>query len=66
MDKGKTQSENKEHVTQIVKKSSLDQNEDTSALNRDGKENLFFENQVDVLTKQIEAIDFNRDMVIEF
>ncbi|XWS75103.1 hypothetical protein CRYUN_Cryun01aG0056200 [Craigia yunnanensis] len=66
-DKGKTQSENKEHVTKIVKKSYLDQNEDTRALNRDGKENLLsFENQVNVLTKQIEAIDFSRDMVIEY
>ena len=51
----------------MVKKSSLDQNEDTSALNRDDKENLFsFENQVDVLTKQIEATDVNGDLMIEF
>ncbi|XP_022748490.1 uncharacterized protein LOC111298055 [Durio zibethinus] len=66
-DKGKTQPGNKEHVTQIVKMSSVDQNEDTSALNRDGNENLFdFENQVNVLTKQVEAIDFNGALVIEF
>ncbi|XWS66119.1 hypothetical protein CRYUN_Cryun05aG0172800 [Craigia yunnanensis] len=65
--KGKIRPESKEHVTQLVKKSSLDQNEDTIALNRDDKENLLgFENQVDVLTKQIEAIDVNGDLMIEF
>ncbi|XVF83305.1 hypothetical protein PTKIN_Ptkin16aG0476200 [Pterospermum kingtungense] len=66
-DKGKTQSENNEHVTEIVK-SSLDQNEDTtSARIREDKENLLsFENQVDVLTEKFEAIDFGMDTVIEF
>ena len=66
MDKGKTQSENKEHVTQIVKKSSLDQNEDTSALNCYDRILFSFDNRVNVLTKQIEAIDFNGDLVIGF
>lgn len=41
--------------------------DDTGALIRDDKENLLsFENQVDVLTEQIEAIDFSKDLVIEF
>ncbi|XVE75324.1 hypothetical protein DITRI_Ditri12bG0085200 [Diplodiscus trichospermus] len=58
--KGKIQSESKEHVTQMVKQSWLDQNEDTNALNRNDKENLYsFKNQVDVLSKQMEAIDVN-------
>ncbi|XVF23713.1 hypothetical protein REPUB_Repub13aG0063500 [Reevesia pubescens] len=74
-DKGKIQPESKEHVTQTVKESFLN-HEDTSlyplenqllSLNCDDKENLFsFENQVDVLTKQIEATDLDEDLVIEF
>ncbi|GMI84857.1 hypothetical protein HRI_002155000 [Hibiscus trionum] len=54
-DKGKIQAK-----SQRVEKSSHDQNEEIIALNRDEKENLFsFKSQVDVLTKQIEAIDVN-------
>ncbi|XP_021295407.1 uncharacterized protein LOC110424991 [Herrania umbratica] len=60
------------HANQIVN-SSLNQNEDASGHplenqpHSDDKENLFsFENEVDVLSKQIEAIDFRGDLVIEF
>ncbi|KAK6228133.1 hypothetical protein SCA6_000473 [Theobroma cacao] len=60
------------HANQIVK-SSPNQNEAASGhplenqLHSDDKENLFsFENEVDVLSKQIEAIDFRGDLVIEF
>ncbi|GMJ11942.1 hypothetical protein HRI_004863400 [Hibiscus trionum] len=66
-DKGKIQPKRKEHVSQMGEKSSQDQNKEIIALNRDEKENLFsFKSQVDVLTKQIEAIDVNGDLVIEF
>ncbi|OMO71602.1 hypothetical protein CCACVL1_18136 [Corchorus capsularis] len=59
---------------QIVQKPCVNQNEDFSAQARenqlhysDDKENIFsFENQVDVLSKQIEAIDFRGDLVMEF
>ncbi|KAK8542208.1 hypothetical protein V6N12_014811 [Hibiscus sabdariffa] len=65
-DKGKIQPK-KEHVSQTGEKSCQDQNEGIIVLNRDEKENLFrFKSQVDVLTKQIEAIDVNGDLVIEF
>ncbi|OMO81110.1 hypothetical protein COLO4_23753 [Corchorus olitorius] len=59
---------------QIVQKPCVNQNEDFSAQAlenqlhySDDKENIFsFENQVDVLSKQIEAIDFRGDLVMEF
>ncbi|KAK8611109.1 hypothetical protein V6N13_131172 [Hibiscus sabdariffa] len=57
----------KEHVSQMGEKSSQDQNDGIIVRKRDEKENLFrFKSQVDVLTKQIEAIDVNGDLVIEF
>ncbi|KAB2047120.1 hypothetical protein ES319_A13G023900v1 [Gossypium barbadense] len=58
--KGRFQPESKEHDTQLVEKSSQDQKEEIIAPKCDENENLFsFKSRVDVLTKQIEAIDVN-------
>ncbi|KAH1030598.1 hypothetical protein J1N35_042772 [Gossypium stocksii] len=58
--KGRIQPESNEHATRLVEKSSQDQKEEIIAPKRDENENLFsFKSQVDVLTKQIEAIDVN-------
>lgn len=58
--KGRFQPESKEHDTQLVEKSSQDKKEEIIAPKPDENENLFsFKSQVDVLTKQIEAIDVN-------
>ncbi|TYH32940.1 hypothetical protein ES332_D13G024900v1 [Gossypium tomentosum] len=58
--KGNIQPESKERATQLVEKSSQDKKEEIIAPKPDENENLFsFKSQVDVLTKQIEAIDVN-------
>ncbi|KAE8702573.1 hypothetical protein F3Y22_tig00110482pilonHSYRG00365 [Hibiscus syriacus] len=59
-DKGKIQPKRKQHVSQIGEKIYRHQNEKIIAVNRDEKENSSsFKSQMDVLTKQIEAIDVN-------
>lgn len=63
--KRRIQPESKVHVTQLVEKSSQDQKEEIIGLKRDESATLFsFKSQVDVLTKQIEAINVHGDLVI--